>query len=218
MRPNSFVFIHAAVQYSRWAAAQDVIAITGPMPLAGAPVATGVVTNKYIPFDLDFLSLPDHQSVAAFAKASTSDWQTSVSVYEEDGQIDTLVDVSWPVGQGPDAKPLTSGDAWSACVIALPQLFTTLGINGPGNGSCFDVVESRCLSSVISEALNRYGAGLASQDYPSVADQRDACRIASELHLGGVCFGKPGTDDLVALQGESKHCFVPRRIADTQYQ
>lgn len=152
-------------------------------------IATGVSSVTLIPFDVDFISLPDYQTESAYDRYSNSIWTTKVAVYDDTENFDSVISLSWPAGKGPGAPPVAN-KTWSACVIAMPDLFTKLNITSQGNGTCFDVVDSDCLYHLMTTALSYWDSSIDGQTNLTDSVLTQACKSAAGLPLISQCFGR----------------------------
>lgn len=169
-----------------------------------APLSVGSVNQLLIPFNVDYLSVPNYTDPAVLDKYCTSAWDTSVAVYDNGVDADTYLSMSWRQGQGPGASAMRGRDrSWSACVVAIPGLLDRVTVTGKGNGSCFDVAPPGCLYGLQYMAQVAFAGALGQVDDPGSDYMIKACEGIHRLPISPGCWANK-TDKSSNITGMSQ--------------
>ncbi len=171
------------------AQSQSILPVTGTVEFSTTATATGTASATLVPFNLDLTGQPDFRNPGVLQKSLTSTWESRVSIYDDVDKFVSFVSLQWPRGEGPGAPPISDGKPWGACVIAIPDLFSQLGLKNPGNGSCVDVLNPDCLANMEDYVARTWDALIRVERPFSVASAARVCGGFETLPLAPVCFG-----------------------------
>lgn len=155
-----------------------------------------------MPFNVNFLSVADHDDPAVAEAYRTSVWETTVAVYDDVDNVNSYVSMSWRNGQGPGTGSVDRVKPWSACVLAVPDLLSRIPVTGKGNGSCIDVADSYCLYGLESMAQAAFEVALGQVDDFNGDDVAQACLSIHELPISPGCW-KDKSDTASTIKGMS---------------
>lgn len=168
----------------------QIFELTSSVEFSSPATATGVASATLVPFNVDFTAQPDFRTLEVLERSLTSTWESRVSIYDVEDKFVTFVSLQWPRGEGPGAPPIGDNKQWTACVIAMPDLFTRMGVQTPGNGSCFDVAQPECLKHIESYVARTWDVLIREERPFSVASAARVCGEFESIPFPPSCFGE----------------------------
>lgn len=186
------------------AQSEQFIAVTGTVENPPPAVATGTTSARFVPFNVDYTAQKDWRTWEVFDTARTSTWKSTVSVHDDGDKFVSFVSLEWPEGEGPGAPSVGDDKQWNACVLFIPDLYDHLGLQGPGNGSCFDIVSPSCLADLTSYPSTNWNILSLSVKPLTAESAATVCRALNPLPLSSFFCTGGATRDAFGNQLEAK--------------